>query len=103
MGTQRAPWVSIPWILFLTGCCCTGFTKNYPVRGRVVLRTQEITESYLAPAIVADLDEEHKPIAAARIYLAYDATGEHPVEGYETRSDEFGAYEIDTKDIPPPR
>ena len=60
-------------------------------------------ESFLFKRLIADLDSEYKPIANAKIYLAYDSNGEHPVTGYETLSDEMGFYEIDTKGIPAPR
>jgi hypothetical protein len=73
--------------------------KNYPVTGRIVTVDHEISESYLLPRIASG-EGGRRPIANARVYLAFDHEGAKPVPGYEVQSEGNGLYLIDTRDIP---
>jgi hypothetical protein len=66
----------------------------------VVSVDHEIVDSYVLPALVAELGDEYKPIAGASALLAYDARGDNPVPGYQTFTDAEGLYKIATKSLP---
>ena len=74
-------------------------SKTFPIRGQVLTPTREIVGSYLLPTLT-DLGEGDRALAGAKIYLAFDREGKRPVQGYDTRSDENGLYEIQTSGIP---
>ncbi len=87
-------------ILFLSLSGCRKSATS-SIRGRIDTAPW-LSQSCIGPYISSIKDGE-TPVQGAKIWLAFDQEGKCPIEGFETRSDEKGYYEIITTDLPAPR